>query len=708
MMACGGQPRPLDHSNWQSQFEKCYKLTSPDKFKFPESRSVKQHPLPEFIAMREELNGVKSLLNLLPLEKWHKHTRGQNPAGFVIGEVRNKAKPELLTQAWCKFTEILFKYGDLVPEDTSKFTSVHLCEAPGAFITALNHFLKVNRSPGCKWTWTGATLNPYHEGNTTSSMINDDRFILHTLDNWHFGLDDTGNLMDKDNLRYLIKSFDHSVDLVTADGSIDCQADPARQEVLVAGLHFAEILAALGCLRIGGNFVIKMFTFYEADTLNHLFLLRSSFKSLDVFKPATSKEGNSEVYVVCRGFLGVDEDNLNSLIDSLGDDDDLGISKFDLKPDFVTDVKECARFFMDIQVSVIQRNLRTFDQFYDKAAKIEEKKLVAKQFIVAHKIQALERPSDHIMKEARVKANSYVDDCRHLDERVENGTFMDRLVAKTRDERLASLQDVLANLYPSWIQRVKWVEWASTSGLATLPNLHFIHGANVGLVQSSKFCPSRAISLHKECLELLQDSPWPLLEQQQQKKRKLNLISYYPIKSLVVQTPILSKVTKLYPEILDIETLVIKPKNPAAGILECQKETIVVDLIDQILDTIAHLERGQHIIILDFVLLTRIQVGIFFILLHQFEEVGFMKPMGQTHGLFLSEFKGQFQHKAGLEAIKEALESSSADNAGDKKKKSLLSVLPMEYITQEPFYSLIVAHNINIIRECSLHRLKQS
>ena len=50
---------------------------------------------------------------------------------------------------------------------------------------------------------------------------------------------------------------------------------------------------------------MKMFTFFECDTICLLYLLRSVFESVDVMKPVTSKEGNSEVYVVCREFKGI-------------------------------------------------------------------------------------------------------------------------------------------------------------------------------------------------------------------------------------------------------------------------------------------------------------------------------------------------------------------------------------------------------------------
>lgn len=46
-------------------------------------------------------------------------------------------------------------------------------------------------------------------------MIDDDRFIIHTLNNWIFGTDDTGNIMNWNNVKDLIERMgDHDIGLV--------------------------------------------------------------------------------------------------------------------------------------------------------------------------------------------------------------------------------------------------------------------------------------------------------------------------------------------------------------------------------------------------------------------------------------------------------------------------------------------------------------
>lgn len=160
--------------------------------------------LEEMTFMKDELNRKKSLLNDMDIVEWHSHTRRVHKAGLVVKHLREKLRVEMCTQAWAKFHEILHSF-NLLPDNvqqTGRFRSVHLCEAPGAFVACLNHHVK-SSCPWLKWDWIATTLNPYYEGHDLKAMLDDDRFISETLEHWHFGADGTGDLMNVDNLNAL-------------------------------------------------------------------------------------------------------------------------------------------------------------------------------------------------------------------------------------------------------------------------------------------------------------------------------------------------------------------------------------------------------------------------------------------------------------------------------------------------------------------------
>ena len=167
---------------------------------------------------------------------------------------------------------------------------------------------------------------------------------------------------------------------------------------------------------------------------------------------------------------------------------------------------------------------------------------------------------------------------------------------------------------------------------------------------------------------------------------------------MVVQTPILASVAKIFPDLLKKEeTFVVKA--PIIDTILTNGDNIIIDLIDQLDKVLSEMKKGHHLIILNMILLTRLQVGVLFILLPYFNEIGFLRPHKESHGIFLSDFKepGQLQWKAELDQMKMTLKNSP---------DSVLSVTHVEYMTQEPIYSMIVAHNINIMREASQFLLK--
>ncbi|XP_038063786.1 cap-specific mRNA (nucleoside-2'-O-)-methyltransferase 2-like [Patiria miniata] len=358
-------------------FEKKFAFVRPSEgqeWKLPPAESLFSEAVvkdwdPELNHYKAELNELKCQLSDKDIQQWHQHTSFTHRSALVMSHLRNNYWVELCTQAWCKFFEIVSSYDVIKPglarEEGACLKSVHLCEAPGAFVTSLNHYLK---SSGIlrhgAWNWLATTLNPYYEGNSTDAMIADDRFILQTQEHWFFGEDNTGDLMNAENLKSLKQRVEDTmgnVQLMTADGSINCQNDPAEQEVVVSQLHYCEVVTAMALLADGGSFILKMFTMFEHQTACLMYLLNCSFREVHVFKPATSKAGNSEVYVVCLGFIGQQslEEYMPSLLSHFGPAEcpNAMFPISSIPTSFLVQLRACAATFKDYQMATISENI---------------------------------------------------------------------------------------------------------------------------------------------------------------------------------------------------------------------------------------------------------------------------------------------------------------------------------------------------------------
>jgi len=232
----------------------------------------------------------------------------------------------MCTGAFIKMYEMLVAYPLIAPSyrqgDSSRLRTVHLCEAPGGFISATNHYIRSEIGLNTDWDWKAVSLNPYHEANQLKAMIDDDRMMLETMSHWMFGTDNTGDIRVKENIRSYWKQCENigPIQLVTGDGSISCMDNPAEQEAITSQLHYCEMVCALGLLSKGGSMVLKMFTFFEVSSIHKLKLLSLLFEQVIISKPACSKAGNSETYLVCTGFNGIEKELLDKLLDNCGED----------------------------------------------------------------------------------------------------------------------------------------------------------------------------------------------------------------------------------------------------------------------------------------------------------------------------------------------------------------------------------------------------
>lgn len=283
--------------------EKEYKFPrvrlKPGRFRLESLFSSEVYQNEKLQEYKEQLSKVEHQLDHTSIEEWGKYTDQTNALRDVPFRLRRETSVEMCTIAWTKMYEMLCAYPLLNSKNTNKrFETWHLCEAPGAFISATNHFLQNTTN----WNWNAISLHPHYEGNRLEAMIDDDRIILETWKHWKFGVDGSGDIREPHNILSfwdMKTNANCSVPLVTADGAISCEDQPDLQEQVTAQLHYCEFVTALGLLSPGGSFVLKLFTCFEHTTISLIFSACLLFEHVVLCKPPTSKSGNKETYLVC-------------------------------------------------------------------------------------------------------------------------------------------------------------------------------------------------------------------------------------------------------------------------------------------------------------------------------------------------------------------------------------------------------------------------
>jgi len=665
---------------------------------------------PTLQALKNKLNESKSHLSKIPPNKRLKHGRQMDPSGSVISVIRKTIKPELLTQAWSKFHELFheFSLGPHVPSNgvhPAEFNSVHLCEAPGAFVTSLNHALCLHHK-NTPWDWVATTLNPHYEGNDLGLMVNDDRFIMASGNNWHFGEDDTGDLMVRENMTSLVqrtKALGKTgvVHLVTADGSIDCHHDPSRQENIVSDLHMAEIVTALQILGEGGNLVVKLFTVFESESVCMLYLLSCVFTSLDMFKPATSKETNSEVYVVARGL--VRSEWLETILIHLTDltifgKYPRGKSLFGIKEipsKFLDSVRECAALFMKFQENAIM-NYMHYWQYPMSPSELEVlagiKSEIAALYLSKYQLSKIDK--DQFCVEVRDRKFPSIS---QIDQTTYRG-----ILASERDAKvsMASIRSTVKEW--RFDGRIRFVSWVRAPSLGkTLKNATF--GKKLTLILNSKFCTGMHLQCYNQTVRIVRDHEE---SGEGAKRRKVDDAKKYQgtvvdMEKCKDDFATLKKLACMFPEIVQITKvfMVCSTKVPDTLMDGCMTENQNM-FIKTILNTIVKMGGGQHLLIPGMPLFTRLDIAIFSCLAALFEEIGFVKPEGEEDFLFFSNFLG---NNVMVEESISILEKILIHLSSNLDQKQVLSVWAMQDLVHDFMYEEIILFNQTRIKERILY-----
>ena len=211
------------------------------------------------------------------------------------------AKYKPISRAYFKLWETFYDFPDLGHNLDKKIVSLHLAEGPGGFIEALQNYRRKIYQFNDQIFAT--TLQP------SESRIPGWKGKVQNLNNINLFY---GDICENNYYMKVMNMMENQkAHIITADGAFDCSNDFNKQERTSAKLIFGEIILALANQKIDGSFVIKIFDCFDIITIKKIYFLTMYYNNVYITKPLTSREGNSEKYIVAQNFKGI---NINEII----------------------------------------------------------------------------------------------------------------------------------------------------------------------------------------------------------------------------------------------------------------------------------------------------------------------------------------------------------------------------------------------------------
>lgn len=254
-------------------------------------------------SLKEYLTNIKAEIDHVQ-EKWDIVKKVTNKYEYINSCVSNEGLKGVNTSvcAYKPISRSYFKMIEILNNFDFKFMKLgliktfHLAEGPGGFIEAISR-KRQNKND----LYYGMTLMDNHIDVPKWSKITN---LMKEMQNIKlvFGPKNDGNLYLKHNLDFICKHYENSMHFITGDGGFDYSIDFNKQEENSINLIYCEVLYALIMQKSGGCFVLKMFDIFHRNTIEILSLLCYFYEKVHIYKPLTSREANSEKYIVCLNF----------------------------------------------------------------------------------------------------------------------------------------------------------------------------------------------------------------------------------------------------------------------------------------------------------------------------------------------------------------------------------------------------------------------
>nr|BCY04540.1 putative methyltransferase [Abalone asfa-like virus] len=281
----------------------------------------------KFADINNELNRAKDKMD--PFYKKY----GEQQLGKVLDYLdlyknlkfilRKRFEIPLISNAWLKMYEILTKYKFIENVTNDEVVTFHNAELPGSFIAATNHYVLTNTDKSLQWL-----ASSYVDDKTAL----EDQYGLYEKNKNRWLMvyptptpGDNGDLTDPEIIKLLktrvLSRFKNGVDLYTSDAGASIFGRYDYQEELNVKIHFGQAISALTVLKMGGSVVLKHYTLNMDFNISLIVFLSQFFKTVEITKPITSRPNNSEIYIICSKFKGIDDEVIEKLLYRLKEGD---------------------------------------------------------------------------------------------------------------------------------------------------------------------------------------------------------------------------------------------------------------------------------------------------------------------------------------------------------------------------------------------------
>jgi DNA-directed RNA polymerase II subunit RPB2 len=293
----------------------------------------------QWFKLNDDINAAKSKLDDIPSKIYDTIANEMDTYASLKRVVQRNYNMEHATNAALKMYELIYQMelltnGSAIGTDISCMPEVQAfcnAELPGAFVIAINHFMKT-KCISTRFDWIASSYLPAAAMQVGNTTVLEDRYKIYERNRLHWlmgpapnGLPEgqepvSGDVMDPlvvntlGNAAHQRFADNDGANLYTSDVGINL-TDPNKAEEETASVNYGQVLTGLLSLAVGGHFVSKQFTFVTPFSRSLIAIVASLFEETYITKPKTSRPLNSEVYLVGKWFKGISPELAKALLD---------------------------------------------------------------------------------------------------------------------------------------------------------------------------------------------------------------------------------------------------------------------------------------------------------------------------------------------------------------------------------------------------------